>query len=73
MERQRWADSKNNRLQLPPNTDVARLDYTISFRNNGNQVTGTITLTTFPLTGNPLDGGGTVVGTFTFVGDLVKP
>jgi hypothetical protein len=60
-------------FDYPPNADVARLDYTISFKNNGNQVTGTITLTTFPLTGNPLDGGGTVAGTFTFVGNLVKP
>ena len=60
-------------FDYPPNPDVARLDYTIRFEHSGSQVTGTITLTTFPLTGNPLDGGGTVAGTFTFVGDLVKP
>lgn len=62
-------------FDFPPNQDVARLDYTLKFNQGGNQVTGTITLTTFPPeTGNPLDGGGgTVVGTFTVVGELVKP
>jgi hypothetical protein len=52
---------------------VARLDYTVKFAPDGTQVTGTITLTTFPLQGNPLDGGGTVAGRFTFVGNLVTP
>jgi hypothetical protein len=60
-------------FDYPPNADVARLDYTISFDQDGDQVTGTITLTTFPLQANPLDGGGTVTGTFTFVGQLVEP
>jgi hypothetical protein len=61
-------------FDLPPSPDVARVDYTISFAQGGNQATGTITLTTFPLeNGNPLDGGGTVVGTFKFVGQLVQP
>jgi len=55
-----------------PNASVARLDYTISSQDL-NQVTGTITLTTFPIQGNPLDGGGTVVGTFTFTGQLIQP
>ena len=56
-----------------PNADVARLDYTVKFVADGTQVKGTVTLTTFPLTGNPLDEGGTVAGNFTFVGNLVKP
>ena len=56
-----------------PGADVARLDYTISFAHTGHQITGTITLTTFPLQGNPLDGGGTVGGTFTFTGELITP
>jgi hypothetical protein len=60
-------------FDFSPTADVARLDYTISFKQGGNQVIGTITLRTFPLQGNPLDGGGTVVGTFTFTGNLVKP
>jgi hypothetical protein len=60
-------------FDFPPSADVARLDYTISFQNGGNQITGTIALTTFPLQGNPLDGGGTVDGTFTFTGDLIEP
>jgi hypothetical protein len=60
-------------FDFPPNAAAARLDYTFKFSQEGSQVTGTITLTTFPLQGNPLDGGGTVVGHFTFVGNLVKP
>src|SRR5262249_29728053 len=58
-------------FNFPP-AGVARLDYTITFDKHGNAA-GTITLTAFPLTGNPLDGGGTVVGTFTFVGQLIQP
>ena len=60
-------------FDFPPNAAVARLDYAISFAEDHSQVTGTITLTTFPLQGDPLDGGGTVLGTFTFVGELIKP
>ena len=55
-----------------PDADVARADYTIHFGKDGS-ITGTIELTVFPLQGNPLDGGGTVVGTFTFTGQLIKP
>jgi hypothetical protein len=57
-------------IDFPPNAGVARLDYTVKFASDGRQVTGTITLTTFPLQGNPLDGGGTIAGHFTFVGHL---
>jgi hypothetical protein len=60
-------------FDFPPNGAVVRLDYAISFAQDHSQVAGTITLTTFPLQGDPLDGGGTVLGTFTFVGDLIKP
>jgi hypothetical protein len=55
-----------------PSVDVARADYTIHFGSNGT-ITGTITITVFPLQGNPLDGGGTVVGAFTFTGQLIQP
>ena len=60
-------------FDYPPNAATARLDYTIHFGEDGGQTTGTITLTTFPLTGDPLEGGGTVVGKFTFVGQIVRP
>jgi type II secretory pathway pseudopilin PulG len=60
-------------FDFPPNADVARLHYTINFAQEHTEVTGTITLTTFPLQGNPLDGGGTVVGNFTFSGQLINP
>jgi len=49
------------------------LDYTISFDPDHDRATGTEALTAFPLQGNPLDGGGTGLGTFTFTGELVKP
>jgi hypothetical protein len=54
-----------------PSAGIARLNYTINFAQNHTQVTGTITLTDFPLEANPLDGGGTVVGTFSFTGTLI--
>ena len=60
-------------FDFPPNPASARLDYSITFAEQGGQIMGTITLTTFPLTGDPLGGGGTVVGTFTFTGQLIKP
>jgi hypothetical protein len=59
-------------FDFPPNADVARLDYAISFSLQGTAVAGTITLTTFPLQANPLDGGGTIAGTFSFTGQLIK-
>ena len=60
-------------FDYPPAAAAARLDYTATFSEDGTQVTGTITLTLFPLTGNPLGGGGTVAGTFTFTGQLITP
>jgi YVTN family beta-propeller protein len=52
------------RARITPSVSIGR----------GNQATCTITLTTFPLeNGNPFDDVGTVVGTFTFVCELVKP
>src|SRR5215831_3352870 len=47
-----------------PSAGIARVDYQFNAGVPPNQIAGTITLTIFPLTGNPLDGGGTVVGTF---------
>jgi hypothetical protein len=60
-------------FDYPPNADVARIDYTIRFDPALGQATGTETLTTFPLQGNPFAGGGTLLGTYTFTGELVKP
>ena len=60
-------------FDFPPNADVARLDYTFTFSDDGAQVKGTITLRSFPLQGAPLDGDGTVVGEFTFTGTRVTP
>jgi hypothetical protein len=60
-------------FDFPPNADVARLDYTFTFSADGAQVKGTITLRSFPLQGDPLDGDGTVVGEFTFTGTRVTP
>src|ERR1700716_363483 len=60
-------------FDYPPNADVVRIDYTISFDPEHDRVTGTEILTAFPLRGNPLDGGGTVLTTATFTGELLKP
>jgi hypothetical protein len=60
-------------FDYPPNADVARIDYTIRFDTSLNQASGTETLTTFPLQGNPFGAGGTVLGTYTFTAQLVKP
>ena len=61
-------------FDLPPTTPgVARLDYTFQFSADNAHVTGTITLTTFPLDGNPLGGDGDAAGQFTFDGTRVTP
>lgn len=52
---------------------VIRVDYTISFQNDGSQIAGTETVTGFPLQANPLDGGGTILATDTFTGVLITP
>jgi len=53
-----------------PSAGIVRVDYNFT-TTNAQQVAGTITLTVFPLTSDPLDGGGTVVGTFNFTGTRV--
>lgn len=53
-----------------PSAGIARVDYNFTTINT-SQVAGTITLTVFGLQDNPLDGGGTVVGTFNFTGTRV--
>ncbi|HEY7404837.1 MAG TPA: hypothetical protein VIB39_15035 [Candidatus Angelobacter sp.] len=49
----------------------ARVDYTFNAGGGNNQVSGSIVLTFFPPNGNPLDGGGSPGGTFTFTGQRV--
>jgi len=49
----------------------ARVDYTFNAGGGNDQVSGTIVLTFFPPNGNPLDGGGSPGGTFTFTGRRV--
>ncbi len=57
-----------------PGQGVARLDYVFNFGSDDSDITGTVTLTTFPLQADPLhDEGGTVVGTFMFDGARVRP
>jgi hypothetical protein len=79
-----WKPAGNHRIaartinfRYPHGTDpggVARSDYVISFAPDRRQVTGTITLRTFPLEdGNPLEDEGTLIGTFTFEGEWIKP
>lgn len=55
-----------------PSAGIARVDYNFT-TSNTDEVAGTITLTVFGLQDNPLDGGGTVVGTFNFTGTRVGP
>jgi len=53
-----------------PSAGIARVDYSFTAINN-QQVSGTATLTVFPLNADPQGGGGTVVGTFQFTGQRV--
>lgn len=57
-------------FDFSPTNDVARLDYTFKFDPH-ESLSGTSVLRTFPLKANPLDGGGTLVGTFNFTGHKV--
>jgi hypothetical protein len=53
-----------------PSAGIARVDYNF-IKLNAQNVSGTITLTGFGLQADPLGGGGTVLGTFTFTGQRV--
>jgi hypothetical protein len=53
---------------------IARLDRTIKFEQNRTKISGTFTVTVFPLqTGNPQGPGGTVLDSANFTGNLVTP
>jgi hypothetical protein len=57
-------------FSFPPNAGIARVDYDIT-TVSADTLSGTITLTFFPLGGDPLGGGGTPGGTFNFTGTRV--
>lgn len=71
-----WVSSPGNTLSARaldfsfPSAGIAVVDYQINILPN-QQISGTITLTVFALTDNPLNGGGTVVGTFNFTGTKI--
>lgn len=73
-KRRAWERAGNRRFvaraldfNYPPQPGIARLDYTATIR--GAEIRGQIVLRLFPLTGDdPLNGPGTVIGQFTFVG-----
>jgi hypothetical protein len=54
-----------------PQAGIARVDYNITTITN-SQVSGTITLTVFPLNADPQNSGGTVVGHFNFTGTSIS-
>jgi len=70
-----WATRPSGRVVARPinwrfpfaSDGTARQDYNFNPVKT-NQVSGTVTLTFFPPSGNPLDGGGTEAGTFNFTG-----
>jgi len=76
-----WKPDGNGRIvartidfDFPPSPNVvARVDFTLNFGEDPNQVSGTITVTYFPLETDPLGSGGTVVVNDTLVGELIKP
>ncbi len=66
--------TKSVNFDFPPNADIARLDRTIKFEQNRTKISGTFTVTVFPLqTGNPQGPGGTVIFSGNFTGNLVTP
>ncbi len=57
-----------------PGSGVVRADYSITFARDRSQIEGTITVMAFPLQdGNPIEGTGTLIGTFTFFGEMIRP
>jgi hypothetical protein len=72
-----WERESNGRVEARtldfsfPSAGIARVDYNFNSAS-ADHVSGTITLTVFGLHDNPLDGGGTVVGTFNFTGQRVS-
>ena len=77
-----WKPDGNGRIvartidfDFPPSPDVvARVDFTLNFGEDPTHVTGTISVTYFPIEEDPLGSGGTVVvNNDTLVGELITP
>lgn len=74
-----WEPAGNHRIRArtldflyPPGSGMARADYVITFASDRCQIAGTITVSAFPLQGENGDEG-SLIGTFTFEGEWVKP
>lgn len=72
-----WAQSPGSTItartldfSFPPSAGIARVDYDIT-TVSADTLSGTITVTFFPLNGDPLGGGGTSGGTFNFTSSRV--
>jgi len=76
-----WKSRGNGRIagrtidfDIPPQqASIARVDFTMKLSEDRSRLTGSVTVTYFPIEADPLGDGGTVIGTFTFVGQLIKP
>jgi hypothetical protein len=64
-------------FRYPPvstSASIARSDYALTLAPDGRSLTGTITVYFYPLEGsNPLQGLGTLFGTFNVVGEPIAP
>ena len=64
----------NFRFPQSPDPGIARSEYVIDFSPDRRHVTGTITVYAYPLQGvDPLEDPGTLLGTFCFEGEWIKP
>jgi hypothetical protein len=61
-------------FDFPPSPNVvARLDFTLGFEDDFNQITGTVAINYFPLESDPLGSGGTVIANYSVAGELMRP
>ena len=59
--------------QGPNGAGVVRADYVIKLEPDRRHVTGTITVTDFPLDGNPFGDGGILIASVPFEGERIEP
>ena len=74
-----WRDSKGTLTGRtldfdfpPPDNDLFRLDWTFTLGHDGRSISGTVTLSSFPLTADPNEGSGTFIAKYDFTGYAVK-